>query len=275
MANKNTAVFGIFKTEDAAERAVDRLISAGFSNSDISALLPDNDTTRAFAHEKHTKAPEGTTTGATTGGVVGGTLGLLAGIGALAIPGVGPLIAAGPIVATLAGAGAGGAVGGLLGALVGMGIPEYEAKRFEGAVKNGGTLVSVHCDHSDEVSTAKRVLKETGGQDIASSGEESVSRDKGHDRETRTVDPLYATTRMDDPVYAQRDRERSNVDNERARVITEENRERSSVGDAHERRMTDESRERNFIAEERQRKIAAEDAALSGRNETDPRFRSE
>ncbi|MGA8669970.1 MAG: general stress protein, partial [Terracidiphilus sp.] len=169
MANKNTAVFGIFTTEAEAERTVDQLLAAGFSNSDISVLLPDNETTRAFAHEKHTKAPEGATTGVTTGGVVGGTLGLLAGIGALAIPGVGPLIAAGPIVAALAGVGAGGAVGGLLGALVGMGIPEYEAKRFEGAVKDGGTLVSVHCDYSDEVSTAKRVLKQAGGRDIASS----------------------------------------------------------------------------------------------------------
>ena len=150
MAKKNTAVFGIFPTELGAERAVDQLLQAGaFSNSDIShTTFPDNETTRAFAHEKHTKAPEGTTTGITTGGIVGGTLGLLAGIGALAIPGVGPLIAAGPIVAALAGVGAGGAVGGLIGALVGMGIPEYEAKRFEGAVKNGGTLVSVHCDYS-------------------------------------------------------------------------------------------------------------------------------
>jgi hypothetical protein len=276
MANKNTAVFGIFTTENAAERAVDQLISAGFSNSDISALLPDNETTRAFAHEKHTKAPEGTTTGATTGGVVGGTLGLLAGIGALAIPGVGPLIAAGPIVATLAGAGAGGAVGGLLGALVGMGIPEYEAKRFEGAVKHGGTLVSVHCDNSDEVSTAKRVLKDAGGQDIASSSEEGVSRDKDRDRETtRTLDPLYASSRVEEPVYAQRDRERGIEENERARVIAEEDRERRSVGDMQVRRIAEENRDRDIAAEERRRKIAAEDAALSGRDETTPRFRSE
>ena len=272
MANKNTAVFGIFKTEDAAERAVDQLISAGFSNSDISALLPDNETTRAFAHEKHTKAPEGTTTGAATGGVVGGTLGLLAGIGALAIPGVGPLIAAGPIVATLAGLGAGGAVGGLLGALVGMGIPEYEAKRFEGAVKNGGTLVSVHCDYSDEIDTAKRVLKQAGGQDIASSGEEGVSREKDHDRHTRTVDPVYAGTRADEPVYAQRDRERSIEENERERVVAEEDRGRRSVADAQEGRIAEENRVRNIAAEERQRKIAAEDAALSGRSSADPRF---
>jgi hypothetical protein len=272
MANKNTAVFGIFKTEDGAERAVDLLLRAGFSNSDISALLPDNETTRAFAHEKHTKAPEGTTAGATTGGIVGGTLGLLAGIGALAIPGVGPLIAAGPIVAALAGAGAGGAVGGLLGALVGMGIPEYEAKRFEGAVKNGGTLVSVHCDYSDEIATAKRVLKEAGGEDIASSGEESVSRSKDAVRYESTVDPIYASAPIDEPVYVQRDRERNIEENERERAALED-RERRSVADAQDRRVTEENRARAIADEERQRRIAAEDADLSGRrNETDPRF---
>lgn len=272
MANKNTAVFGIFTTEEGANRAVDRLLSAGFSSSDISALLPDNETTRAFAHEKHTKAPEGTTTGATTGGVVGGTLGLLAGIGALAIPGVGPLIAAGPIVAALAGMGAGGAVGGLLGALVGMGIPEYEAKRFEGAVKNGGTLVSVHCDFSDEIATAKRVLKEAGGQDIASTGEEGPSREKDRDRQVTSVNPVYAGTRADQPVYAQRDRERNIEENEREAALAAEARERRSVADAQERRIIEENRERNIAAEERQRKVAAEDAALSGRGEVDPRF---
>jgi hypothetical protein len=273
MANKNTAVFGIFKTEDGAERAVDRLLSAGFSNSDISALLPDNETTRAFAHEKNTKAPEGTTAGATTGGIVGGTLGLLAGIGALAIPGVGPLIAAGPIVAALAGVGAGGAVGGLLGALVGMGIPEYEAKRFEGAVKNGGTLVSVHCDYSDEIDTAKRVLKEAGGEDIASSGEEGVSRDKDAVHHGSTVDPIYANTRTEESVYAQRDRERNIEESERERAATMEDRERRSVADAQDRRVAEENRARTIAAEERQRRIAAEDAALSGRSsETDPRI---
>ena len=169
---KHTAVFGLYATPDIAETAVDHLLAAGFSNSDISVLLPDDDSTRAFAHEKHTKAPEGTATGAATGGVIGGTLGLLAGIGALAIPGVGPLIAAGPIVAALAGVGAGGAVGGVVGALVGMGIPEYEAKRFEGAVKDGGTLLSVHCETSEEVKQAKQALRDTGARDIAASGEE-------------------------------------------------------------------------------------------------------
>lgn len=135
--------------------------------------MPDDDTTRAFAHEKNTKAPEGTATGAATGGVIGGTLGLLAGIGMLTIPGIGPLIAAGPIVATLAGVGAGGAVGGIVGALVGMGIPEYEAKRYEGAVKGGGTLLSVHCDTSEQISLAKQALRDTGARDISSSGEEA------------------------------------------------------------------------------------------------------
>jgi len=169
---KNTAVFGIYATVGLAENAVDHLLARGFTNSDISVLLPDDDSTRAFAHQENTKAPEGTATGAAAGGVIGGTLGLLAGIGVLAIPGVGPLIAAGPIMATLAGLGAGGAVGGVVGALVGMGIPEYEAKRYEGAVKNGGTLLSVHCDTSEEVSAAKDALKDTGAKDISTSGEE-------------------------------------------------------------------------------------------------------
>ena len=183
MANKNVAVFGIYKTARLAEGAVDHLIFKGFSNSDISVLLPDDETTRAFAHEKNTKAPEGTTTGATTGGVIGGTLGFLAGIGVLAIPGVGPLIAAGPIMAALAGLGVGGTVGGVVGALVGLGIPEYEAKRYEGAVKNGGTLLSVHCDTSEEIDSAKAALKETGAQDIASTSE-AESNEKFGSRET-------------------------------------------------------------------------------------------
>src|SRR6185295_5887721 len=125
---KNTAVFGIYPSVEQAERAVDALIHDGFSNVDVSVLLPDHQGSRDFAHEKHTKAPEGTTTGVAAGGTIGGTLGLLAGIGALAIPGLGPFIAAGPIIGALAGLGAGGAVGGLVGALVGMGVPEYEAK---------------------------------------------------------------------------------------------------------------------------------------------------
>jgi len=175
MAGKNTAVFGIYKTRGQAETAADRILAAGFSNNDISVLLPDTASTKEFAHEKNTKAPEGATTGVAAGGAVGGTLGLLAGIGALAIPGVGPLIAAGPIMGALAGVGVGGVVGGLIGALVGMGIPEYEAKRYEGRIKDGGILLSVHCDTSEEISRAKDLLKNTGAEDIASSGEKSVS----------------------------------------------------------------------------------------------------
>lgn len=175
MAGANTAVFGIYKNSAAAERAVDRILAAGFSNNDISVLLPDNQSSREFAHEKNTKAPEGTTTGATAGGVIGGTLGLLAGIGSLAIPGVGPFIAAGPIMAALAGIGVGGAVGGVIGALVGMGIPEYEAKRYEGRIKDGGVLLSVHCATPADIARAKDLLKYTGADDIASAGEKSVS----------------------------------------------------------------------------------------------------
>src|ERR1700743_495035 len=175
MAGKNTAAFAIFPNRSAAESAVDRLIAAGSSNQDVSVLMSDNDSSRQFATEKNTKAPEGTAAGVGVGGVVGGTLGLLAGIGALAIPGVGPLIAAGPIMAGLAGLGIGGAVGGLVGALVGMGIPEYEAKRYEGRVKDGGILLSVHCNTSEEISKAKDILKETGAEDIAPPGEKSLS----------------------------------------------------------------------------------------------------
>lgn len=175
MAGKNTAVFGLFSTHSQAEQAVDALLAAGYRNDDISVLAPDQQSSKQFAAEKNTKAPEGTTTGATAGGALGGTLGLLAGIGALAIPGVGPLIAAGPIMGALAGLGVGAATGGLIGALVGMGIPEYEAKRYEGRVKEGGILVSVHCDDSDWVSKAKDILKQTGGEDIASAGEKGVS----------------------------------------------------------------------------------------------------
>ena len=175
MAGKNTAVFGIYPSTERAERAVDALIAGGFSSEAISVLLADTRSTKEFAHEKSTKAPEGTSVGATTGGVIGGTLGVLAGIGALAIPGVGPLIAAGPIMAGLAGLGVGGAVGGLVGALVGMGIPEYEAKRYEGRVKNGGTLLSVHCDDSDQVKQAKDMLRGTGAEDISSTGESAAA----------------------------------------------------------------------------------------------------
>lgn len=177
MASKNTAVFGIYAAAIAAERAVDTLIAAGFSSAAISVLLPDSRSTKEFAHEKDTKAPEGTAVGVTTGGAIGGTLGVLAGVGMLAIPGIGPFIAAGPIMAGLAGLGVGGAVGGFLGALIGMGIPEYEAKRYEGRVKGGGTLLSVHCDTSEQISQAKELLKGTGAEDIASTAESSSPKE--------------------------------------------------------------------------------------------------
>src|SRR5580700_5862248 len=145
MENKKTAVFGIYTILSAADTATDELIKSGFSPSDISALLPDNLGNRPIGTEKATKAPEGAATGAGSGAIVGGALGLLAGIGALAIPGIGPFIAAGPLMATLAGIGVGGAVGGFTGALIGLGIPEYEAKRYEGYIRKGAILLSIHC----------------------------------------------------------------------------------------------------------------------------------
>lgn len=171
MAGKNTAAFGIYKLRGDAESGVDALREAGFRNTDISVLLPENEGTKDFAHEKNTKAPEGAATGAGTGVIVGGALGWLVGIGALAIPGLGPFIAAGPIMAALAGAGVGGTVGGITGALVGMGIPEYEAKRYEGRVKHGGILLSVHCDDSNWTKKAKDILEHTGAEDVSSTGE--------------------------------------------------------------------------------------------------------
>jgi len=187
MAGKNTAVFGIYRDRVHAEQGVDALRAAGFRNSDVSALLPDNEGTKDFAHDKGTKAPEGATTGGASGALLGGALGWLAGIGALAIPGVGPLIAAGPIMGALAGAGVGGAAGGVIGALVGLGIPEYEAKRYEGRIREGGILLSAHCDNSDWVSRAKDVMKNTGAQDVASAGEASADYDKTDKPRTRTT----------------------------------------------------------------------------------------
>ena len=172
---KDKSVFCLARDQAQAERIVDDLKMAGFSNNDISVLLPDRGTTREFAHEKGTKAPEGAVTGAGTGGVIGGVLGWLVGIGALAITGLGPFIAAGPLMAALGGVGVGGVVGGLVGALVGMGIPEYEAKRYEARLREGRVLLSVHCDDSDQVSRVKDIFKRDGAEDIASAGEESVS----------------------------------------------------------------------------------------------------
>ncbi len=171
MAGKNTAVFGIYPDRIAAEESVQHLRNAGFRSADVSILFADNPGTKDFGHEKNTKAPEGATTGGLAGGLAGGVLGWLTGVGALAIPGLGPLIVAGPIVAALAGAGAVGTLGGIIGGLVGLGIPEYEAKRYEGRIREGGVLLSVHCDSRDWVRRAKDVLQEAGAQQIAAAGE--------------------------------------------------------------------------------------------------------
>jgi len=180
MAKK--AVFCLARDQGDASRIVQDLKNAGFSNNDISVLMPDKTSTREFAHEKQTKAPEGATTGAVTGGTIGGILGWLTGIGALAIPGLGPFIAAGPIMAALGGVAVGGAAGGLVGALVGMGIPEYEAKRYEARLKEGRVLISVHTENSEEVKRVKEIFERANAEGIASTGEEHVS-----DKERATV----------------------------------------------------------------------------------------
>src|SRR5438045_6910510 len=182
---RNRAVFGIYNTQESVENAVSMMRDERFSNSDVAILLPESVVTRDLKTVKATKAPEGMSAGAGSGAVVGGVLGWLVGIGSIAIPGVGPFIAAGPIVAALAGVGVGGAVGGLTGALVGFGIPEYEAKRYEGRLTQGGILLSVHCDTSDEIDRAKTILERTGAEDIATTAESSV---KSGDR-TRGATP--------------------------------------------------------------------------------------
>jgi hypothetical protein len=176
------AIFCIATSEDQAEKIVTQLKEAGFSYNDISVLFPDKAGTRHFAHEQHTKAPEGAATGAGTGGIVGGALGWLAGIGVLAIPGLGPFIAAGPIMAALSGAAVLAAVGGITGALIGMGIPEYEAKRYEGRIKEGNILISVHTDDRQEARRAREIFEQAGAEDIASAGE-AWTRDKAEDIE--------------------------------------------------------------------------------------------
>lgn len=170
------SVICITKSEAQASTIVDNLKSEGFSNNDISALFPDKAGSRDFAHEKGTKAPEGAAAGAGSGALLGGALGWLAGIGALAIPGVGPFVAAGPIAAALSGAAIGGAAGGVAGALIGLGIPEYEAKQYEGKVKGGGILISVHTEDADEIKRAKRIFEDAGAQDISATGESSTPR---------------------------------------------------------------------------------------------------
>ena len=169
------AVICIAKTPEQAEIIVHRLSEAGVSTADISVLLPDRSGSRDFAHEHNTKAPEGVTIGVSAGGITGGVLGLLAGIGALAIPGVGPFIAAGPIMAALSGAAVGATIGGIAGALVGLGIPEYEAKQYEAKVKEGNILISVHTRGSDDIKRIKEIMKDTQAEDISVTGEEKLS----------------------------------------------------------------------------------------------------
>jgi hypothetical protein len=171
MSGKKAAVLGIYPDYASVENAVDVMKEAGFRNTDISVLFPEKAGSKSFAHNKGTRAPEGAAAGAGTGAVVGGTLGWLVGIGALAIPGLGLFVAAGPIMAALAGVGVGGAVGGITGALIGVGIPEHEAKRYEVRVKEGGILLSVHSDNADWTKRAKEILERTGAQDISSTGE--------------------------------------------------------------------------------------------------------
>lgn len=191
---KNRATFAIFNSRASVERAVNALKRAGFRHSDISVLFPDRESSREFAHEKATKAPEGATTGTATGAILGGTLGWLVGMGSLAIPGIGPVIAAGPIMAALAGAGVGGAMGGIAGALIGIGIPEYEAKRYEGLVKDGGILVSVHCDDEKWVQLAKDIFKVENGEGIASAHEASSDEPRPVSQDRSTTPPSSTMT---------------------------------------------------------------------------------
>jgi hypothetical protein len=176
MAKK--AMFGIAKSESQAIAIADQLKDAGFTENDISVLFPDKEGSKDFAHEQHTKAPEGAAAGGASGAVLGGALGWMVGIGALAIPGLGVFIAAGPIMAALAGAAGGAAAGGLTGALIGMGIPEYEAKRYEGKVKDGNILLSVHTEDSKERDRAKKILENGGAEDISYTGEASVPKEQ-------------------------------------------------------------------------------------------------
>jgi hypothetical protein len=171
MLGRNRAVFGIYPTQLDAENAVNGLKLAGFRNTDISILFPENVGNKDLALQKSTKAPEGTAAGAGSGAVVGGILGWLAGAGALVIPGLGMFVAAGPIMGLLSGIGVGGMIGGIAGALAGLGTPEYEAKRYEGRIRKGGILLSVHCDDSDWVKTARTILDQTGAEDISTTSE--------------------------------------------------------------------------------------------------------
>jgi len=203
MSGQNTAVFGIYRDREGVERAAEILKKAGFRNTDISVLFSENEGTKDFAFQKGTKVPEGTAAGAGTGAMLGGALGWLVGIGTLAIPGLGPFLAAGPIVGALAGMGAGGVVGGLVGALIGLGMPEYEAKRYVGQVRRGGILMSVHCDNPDWLKRAKAILKETGAEDIASAGEaraDFAKSDKPMPRRATPPVEKHSPEKLDDTV---------------------------------------------------------------------------
>ena len=182
---ENISVFGIYADRTAVSDARDVLHQAGYRATDISVLLPDNQGSKDFAHEKNTKAPEGATTGAAAGVVLGAVLAWLVAVGVFAIPGLGPFVAAGPLMAALAGAGSGGALGWLIGFLVGLGMPEYEAKRYAGRIRRGGILLSVHCDSSEWCDRAKKTLKDTGAQHISSaseSGADYATTDKPTER---------------------------------------------------------------------------------------------
>jgi hypothetical protein len=181
------SVICIANTRFQAEQIVEALKEANFSNNDISILFPDKETTRDFAHEKHTKAPEGAIAGVGTGGIIGGILGWVAGIGALAIPGVGPFIAAGPIMAALSGVAVGAAVGGITGALIGLGIPELEAKRYEGKVRAGNILISVHAENGNDISMAKSIFERFEAADICVTGEASTKTTDRSKSETAAV----------------------------------------------------------------------------------------
>jgi hypothetical protein len=185
MADRDIAAFGLFPDRASLEGAISLLREAGFRNSDVSMLTQETAGTTDFAHEAHTKAPEGAAAGATAGAVVGGVMGWLIGIGALAVPGIGPFIAAGPIVAGLAAVGAAGAAGGLIGALVGIGIPEYAARRYEGRLLKEHLLLSVHCDDSEWAKKATDLMKQAGGEDVGSTSE---AQDSGLTAEVKASD---------------------------------------------------------------------------------------
>lgn len=171
MNRRNISVFGIYADPASVTEAVDQMKAAGFRSTDISVLSAENLGSKDFGHERHTKAPEGAVAGGGLGAVVGATAGWLAGAGAFFVPGLEPVAVAGPVMGMLSGMGAGVTLGGLMGAAVGAGAPEYEAKRYEGRIRRGGILVSVHCDNPDWAKTARTLLKRTGARDIASASE--------------------------------------------------------------------------------------------------------